>query len=56
MGGGKAFLPEPLTSREFAGEVLTFLREKVPQNWEQLCYSITDNFRVINPKDFLVLA
>ena len=44
------------TSREFAGEILTFLREKVPQNWEQLCDSVTDNFRVINPKDFRVLA
>ena len=44
------------TSREFAGEVLTFLREKVPQNWADLCNSVTDNFRVINPKDFRVLA
>jgi len=44
------------TSREFAGEVLTFLREKVPQNWPDLCDSVTDNFRVINPKDFRVLA
>ena len=44
------------TSREFAGEVLTFLREKVPQNWADLCDSVTDNFRVINPKDFRVLA
>jgi transposase len=44
------------TSREFAGEVLTFLREKVPQNWAELCDSVTDNFRVINPKDFRVLA
>ncbi len=44
------------TSREFAGEVLTFLREKVPQNWEQLRDSVTDNFRVINPKDFRVLT
>ena len=44
------------TSREFAAEVLTFLREKVPQNWLELCDSIADNFRVINPKDFRVLA
>ncbi len=44
------------TSREFADEVLTFLREKVPQNWADLCDSVTDNFRVINPKDFRVLA
>ncbi len=44
------------TSREFAGEALTFLREKVPQNWSELRDSITDNFRVLNPKDFRVLA
>ncbi len=44
------------TSREFAGAVLTFLREKVPQNWPDLRDTITDNFRVINPKDFRVLA
>ena len=44
------------TSREFAGAVLTFLREKVPQNWPDPCDLVTDNFRVINPKDFRVLA
>jgi transposase len=44
------------TSREFAGEVLTFLRKKVPENWPDLCDSVTDNFRVINPKDFRVLT
>jgi transposase len=44
------------TSREFAGEVLTFLREKVPQNWAELRETVTDNFRVINPKDFRVVA
>ena len=43
-------------SREFAGEVLTFLREKVPQNWAELCDSVTDNFRVIDPKSFRVLT
>ena len=44
------------TSREFAGAVLTFLREKVPRNWTDLRDAVTDNFRVINPKDFRVLA
>ncbi len=42
--------------REFAGAVLTFLREKVPQNWNELSDSVTDNFRVRDPKDFRVLA
>ena len=44
------------TSRDFAGEVLTFLRKEVPQNWLELSDTVTDNFRVINPKDFRVLA
>lgn len=44
------------TSREFAGEVLNFLRKEVPQNWQEFCDSVTDNFRVIDPKDFRVLA
>ncbi len=44
------------TSRDFAGAVLTFLREKVPQNWLGLSDSVTDNFRVIDPKDFRVLT
>ena len=35
---------------------LGFLREKVPRNWADFCDSVTDNFRVINPKDFRVLA
>jgi len=42
-------------SREFAGAILTFLREKVPQNWAEFCDTVTDNFRVIDPKDFRVL-
>jgi hypothetical protein len=43
-------------SREFAGAILTFLREKVPQNWAEFSDTVTDNFRVVNPKDFRVLA
>ena len=31
-------------------------REKVPRNWADLCDSVTDNFRVINPKDFRVVT
>jgi len=44
------------THREFAEAALTFLREKVPKCWPEFCDSVTDNFRVINPKDFRVLA
>ena len=41
---------------EFADATLAFLREKVPRNWPDLCDSVTDNFRVINPKDFRVVT
>jgi transposase len=44
------------SSREFAGEILTFLREKVPQTWDKLCDSVTDNFRVISPEKFRILT
>lgn len=40
----------------FRAAMLAFLREDVPKNWTDLCDSVTDNFRVINPKDFRVLA
>jgi transposase len=43
--------------KTFAEAVLYFLSEKIPKYWE-LFYrdSLTDNFRVINPKDFRVVA
>ena len=44
------------TCAQFADATLGFLREKVPRNWADLCDSVTDNFRVINPKDFRVLT
>jgi transposase len=44
------------TYREFAEAALDFLRKKVPKCWPEFCDSVTDNFRVINPKDFRVLA
>ena len=43
------------TCAQFADATLSFLREKVPGNWADLCDSVTDNFRVINPKDFRVI-
>jgi transposase len=43
------------TCRQFADATLGFLREKVPRNWANFCDSVTDNFRVINPKDFRVV-
>ena len=38
-----------------ADATLSFLREKVPRSWADLCDSVTDNFRVINPKEFRVM-
>ncbi len=44
------------TYREFAEATLTFLRERVPKNGLEFCDSVSDNFRLINPKDFRVPA
>ena len=42
--------------KDFTRAVLTFLRETVPRNWPVYCDQVTDNFRVIDPTDFRVLA
>ena len=42
--------------REFKAAVLEFLRETVPRNWHEFRDQVTDNFRIINPADFRVLA
>ena len=44
------------TCAQFADATLSFLRDKVPSNWADLCDSVTDNFRVINPKDFRIMT
>jgi hypothetical protein len=44
------------TCAQFADATLDFLRETVPRNWAGLCDSVTDNFRIINPKDFRVVT
>jgi ATP dependent DNA ligase domain/haloacid dehalogenase-like hydrolase len=44
------------TDGQFADATLGFLREKVPRNWADICDSVTDNFRIINPKDFRVVT
>lgn len=44
------------TYREFANETLDFLRKKVPKRWAEFCDSVADNFRVINPENFRILA
>jgi transposase len=44
------------TCAQFADAALDFLREKVPQNWADFRDSVTDNFRIINPKVFRVVT
>ena len=42
--------------RDFADAILGFLRRTVPERFDEFSKTITDNFRVINPKDFRILA
>jgi transposase len=44
------------TCAQFAAAALGFLREEVHRNWPAYRDSVTDNFRVINPKDFRVMT
>jgi len=44
------------TARDFKTKAMAFLTEHVPKNWHLLCDSVTDNFRVINPRDFRVVT
>ena len=42
--------------REFSATMLAFLREMVPGNWHTYCDEVTDNFRVIDPTKFRIIA
>ena len=42
--------------RDFADAVLGFLREDAPRRFDEFSSTITDNFRVIDPKDFRIVA
>ena len=44
------------TRGEFAEATLVFLRDEVPRRWAELCDSVTDNFRIISPKDFRLMG
>ena len=44
------------TGLQFADAILHFLRHEVPAKWAAFCDSVTDNFRVIRPAKFRVLA
>ena len=43
------------TCAQFADATLDFLRVEVPRNWADLCDSVSDNFRIISPRDFRVV-
>ena len=44
------------TYKDFCTAMLTFLRDDVPGNWRTYCDQVTDNFRVIDPKKFRIMA
>ena len=44
------------TFADFKAAILTFLREEVPRKWGIYCDEVTDNFRIISPNNFRVLA
>jgi transposase len=44
------------TFADFKAAILTFLREEVPRKWDTYCDQVTDNFRIISPKDFRILT
>jgi len=44
------------TFRDFSVATLSFLRDDVPKNWRTWCDEVTDNFRVIDPKNFRILT
>ena len=41
---------------DFRDAMLTFLREEVPGNWDTYCDAVSDNFRIINPTEYRILA
>ena len=43
------------TCAEFADTTLAFLRADVPRRWTEFCDTVTDNFRIISPKEFRLL-
>jgi transposase len=44
------------TFKDFSTAMLKFLREDVPKSWGTYCDEVTDNFRVIDPKEFRIIG
>ena len=43
------------TFKDFRHAILKFLRETIPKDWQKYCDSVSDNFRIIDPKNFRFL-
>ncbi len=41
---------------DFRDAMLIFLREEVPGTWDTYCDAVSDNFRIINPTEYRILA
>jgi transposase len=44
------------TFAQFRSAILRFLRRTVPKKWDRFRDRITDNFRIISPDDFRIVA
>jgi hypothetical protein len=44
------------TYKDFRTAMLTFPRDQVPANWRSFRDQVTDNFRIINPTDYRIIA
>jgi transposase len=42
--------------RDFSVAMLGFLRDDVPKNWHTYCDQVTDNFRIISPSEYRIIA
>ena len=42
--------------KDFSTAMRRFPRDDEPKNWHAYCDEVTDNFRIINPTEFRVLA
>ncbi len=42
--------------KDFSSAMLNILQDEVPRNWRTYCDEVTDNFRIINPTEFRIVA
>ena len=46
----------PFITAVYKAAMMAFLTQTVPKNWTELCDQVSDNFRVIDPADFRIMA